>query len=354
MTTRQNDGQREALRALLGLRRAVWDAGISADSTGTAPGGKAYKYNSLPALIQKTWPLCHDHGFVVGWEFGKDSDGPDGVMLCNLIHVETGHKFSHGVPWCAQPVPVLLSRDDATHLVMTPGWAQSLRQKGSPIQSLGASLTFVRRYSLEMALGIAVEKDGDGAAATESPSPPRITEDQVKVLRAAAQRLPNEVARARTAQVQQQHGCHLHHLPPQAFGQVLAVFEAPVTAVAVPTAAPLPSADVGMAEEVASIDADPPAVSTSPPTFDPSTAPPPGSPPGSLTVAQLETLRNEVQKLPAGGVEIQRILALGAELSPTGAMDALPSRHVAQVLQAIRSEQELVVKATADNDEIPF
>ena len=68
----------------------------------------------------------------------------------------------------------------------------------------------------------------------------------------------------------------------------------------------------------------------------------PGSPPGSLSVAQLDTLRREVQKLPPGGEGVQRILALGAELSPTGAMDALPARHVPQLLQAIRAEQELV------------
>jgi len=104
-------------------------------------GSYSYAYTDLAGVLGAVRPVLAVHGFAVVQPVATDSGSV--VVWTELVH-RTGERF---------PSPAL-----------------SMRQPDGA-QALGSLLTYLRRYSLLAALGLATEDD-DGKAASSSSSPP--------------------------------------------------------------------------------------------------------------------------------------------------------------------------------------
>jgi len=125
-----------ALGALADLKR---DRTATVETRGG--GSYSYAYTDLAGVLGAVRPVLAAHGFAVVQPVATVP--PDVVVWTELVH-RTGERF---------PSPAL-----------------SMRQPDGA-QALGSLLTYLRRYSLLAALGLATEDD-DGRAATSSSSPP--------------------------------------------------------------------------------------------------------------------------------------------------------------------------------------
>lgn len=107
-------------------------------------GPRKYKYTDLATLDSLVDPALREHGLVCRW----DVTCKDGVLNvgCDVVNVETGD-IGHR---CLLQFPI---PDD--------------------VQRFGSILTYLRRYSKAIALGVASEDDDDGAGASKQAQPAR-------------------------------------------------------------------------------------------------------------------------------------------------------------------------------------
>lgn len=103
----------------------------------TSKGRTYYKHERLTEdIMQKVEPVLAKNGLSVRWETGRDSG--DVVVKCIIAH-EMGHS-------------------DATPLQAPPDTSGGK----NPVQAVGSTVTYLQRYTLKAALGLAATDDTDG------------------------------------------------------------------------------------------------------------------------------------------------------------------------------------------------
>lgn len=103
----------------------------------TSKGRTNYNYEDLASIAQVIDPILSRNG--LSYRFRTKQDGRTVVVTCIISHVR-GHR-------------------EETEL---PGAADETGNKNS-IQAIGSTVTYLQRYTLKAALGIAVSNDTDGA-----------------------------------------------------------------------------------------------------------------------------------------------------------------------------------------------
>jgi hypothetical protein len=103
----------------------------------TAKGRTAYKYANLGSIVQEITSLLGKHNLSASWETSQTDKG-DIVVTCHITHSE-GH------------------REDVT----LRGPADESGNKNR-IQAIGSTVTYLQRYTLLAALGLATGEDEDG------------------------------------------------------------------------------------------------------------------------------------------------------------------------------------------------
>lgn len=130
----------------------------------SAKGRTRYLYEGLDDVLDAVRPALAKHGLSIHWHL----DEADGQMIVTC-HVE--HQDGH-----ARTNTLSAPRDESG-------------QKNL-IQSKGSTITFLQRYTLKAALGLAASLDDDGRASGATPGAPasseRISAEQVAALMALA------------------------------------------------------------------------------------------------------------------------------------------------------------------------
>jgi hypothetical protein len=104
-------------------------------------GGKAYKYEDLADIAEDVDEKLSNHGLSYRWETVEGADGRLWV-ICVVSH-SGGH------------------REAAHKLPLKPDMSGSKNE----VQALGSAITYLQRYTLKCALGLAAAKDDDAHAA---------------------------------------------------------------------------------------------------------------------------------------------------------------------------------------------
>jgi len=131
----------------------------------TKSGGRMkFSYTPLGEIMTAIYPLLGKHGLSVRHEMVVDKDGKDGIVAI-LTHGTT-HR-------CAEVVEVREAGGE-TIKKFNSYFENEIRsgivpvQRGGEIKEVGAAITYARRYSLTMVLGISSEDDTDIALISES------------------------------------------------------------------------------------------------------------------------------------------------------------------------------------------
>lgn len=121
-----------------------------------------YKYEQLPDVMAAVDGPLSENGFSYDW---KTEDLPDGRIrvTCVVTH-EAGHSRSNSL---------------AGH----PNDTADAKANMNGLQRMGGAVTYLQRYTLKAALGIAAEKDTDAAASVGPELAMTITADQFQELR---------------------------------------------------------------------------------------------------------------------------------------------------------------------------
>lgn len=111
----------------------------------TLKTGGSMKYSFLPlSVIQKTIdPILSKHGLAYRWE-QEESEGKIKIT-CVVSHI--------------------LGHSERTYLTAPADTSGSK----NAIQSIGSTVSYLKRYTLEGALGLSSDKDDDGAKVTKKP-----------------------------------------------------------------------------------------------------------------------------------------------------------------------------------------
>jgi ERF superfamily len=129
----------------------------------TERGRTHYRYEDLQSVTEALSPPMAKHGLSFRWR--TVSDGPDKVTVSCIISHRAGHSEENS----------LSARHD------TSG-------NKNPIQALGSAVTYLQRYTLKAAVGVAAATDDDGQSATpdlpDYPRPPRQTDPETMAGRA--------------------------------------------------------------------------------------------------------------------------------------------------------------------------
>lgn len=129
-------------------------------------GKTNYAYEDLAAVTRTIDPILSKHG--LSYRFRSTQDGPTVTVACILSHRDG---FSEETS---------LSANNDT----------SGNKNG--IQAIGSAVTYLQRYTLKLALGLAAAQDGDANGADPDE---RISEDQLNDLIETADRLDVDKAR---------------------------------------------------------------------------------------------------------------------------------------------------------------
>jgi hypothetical protein len=125
-----------ALAEALVAAQAELPCAIPRDANGELNGGRSYKYLTLDKLIEATRPILTKHGLTL-------TQWP--------TMVERGEGMVPGLS------TVLLCTADDSRIDFT----MPLYVSDKSMQSLGAAITYARRYAWQSVLGIAAEEDTD-------------------------------------------------------------------------------------------------------------------------------------------------------------------------------------------------
>lgn len=106
----------------------------------TARGRTNYDYEDLAGIADQVDPILTRHG--LSYRFKSEQTGEAGsVKVTCIISHERGHR---------EETSLSASRDETGNK--------------NPIQAMGSSVTYLQRYTLKLALGLAATKDTDGAS----------------------------------------------------------------------------------------------------------------------------------------------------------------------------------------------
>ena len=125
--------------------------------------GYNYKYCSLQDLIRRVRPILNPEGiFFIQRMTIEDKDDYQNSLTTDLYGKQKGYK---AIPilkvriWL--PHTKLEETEKKEQLEKNGGYTQKITY-GNSAQALGSEITYVRRYSLYVALGILPEEDKDG------------------------------------------------------------------------------------------------------------------------------------------------------------------------------------------------
>lgn len=103
-----------------------------------------YKYAELPDILEAIKPVLYNHDFFVRWSCSPPVSAGSVTVTCHLVH-QSG--------WQEQA---------------TLSGVADLSGKKNEVQAIGSVVSYLKRYTLELVLGIAASKDDDGAASGPS------------------------------------------------------------------------------------------------------------------------------------------------------------------------------------------
>jgi hypothetical protein len=126
----------------------------------SAKGRTAYNYANLGSIVQEISAILGKHQLSASWS--TDQKGPDVTVTCNITHV-AGHRES----------------------VTLTGPIDESGNKNR-IQAVGSTVTYLQRYTLLAALGLATGEDDDGRQGAEPGKPP-VSQPQAKSATASTQ-----------------------------------------------------------------------------------------------------------------------------------------------------------------------
>lgn len=122
----------------------------------SAKGRTSYKYANLGSIVQEITHILSKYNFSASWE--TQQDGKSIGVTCHVTHAH-GHRES--VALCAQP-------DESGN-------------KNS-IQAVGSTVTYLQRYTLLSALGLATAEDDNDASPQSSSRKPTVQPPKEKSL----------------------------------------------------------------------------------------------------------------------------------------------------------------------------
>jgi hypothetical protein len=127
--------------------------------------GPKYRFEDLAEIAQTVDPILSRHGLSYRYRVASPINAP--VTVTCVVSHRAGH---------CEETTLTAGRDDG------PG--------RNAIQQVGSTITYLQRYTLKAALGLAVSHDDDGKASEQAepeatPPPGSITQDQVDFLRDA-------------------------------------------------------------------------------------------------------------------------------------------------------------------------
>lgn len=125
----------------------------------TGKGRTNYQYEDLASIMNVVGPILSSHGLSVRYRTSAEPNNPIAVT-CIISH-RMGHSEEN---------TLMAGRDDSGN-------------KNS-IQAIGSTVTYLQRYTLKAALGLAAAADDDGAKGDQTTDDAqRITEAQASVIR---------------------------------------------------------------------------------------------------------------------------------------------------------------------------
>lgn len=128
--------------------------------------GPKYRFEDLAEIARTIDPILGEHGLSYRFKVSSEVNQP--VRVTCVVSHRAGH---------FEETTLTSGRDDG------PG--------RNAIQQIGSTITYLQRYTLKAALGLAASHDDDGSASERTrpveyvPSPGSITEDQAANLREA-------------------------------------------------------------------------------------------------------------------------------------------------------------------------
>jgi hypothetical protein len=147
-----NEARRE-YDAAIALARARIKPTIKTREASFGSGKAAYKYEDLSDIATDVDPILAEYGLSYRWEAAHE--GSVMTVTCIVSHAR-GHRERSSLP----------GRPD------TSG-------SKNEIQALGSAVTYLQRYTLKLALGLAAAKDDDAhAVSAAKPTSPPISDAQ--------------------------------------------------------------------------------------------------------------------------------------------------------------------------------
>jgi hypothetical protein len=141
-----NTARKEYVQAMSDFKKEAPPAIVKhskVDFPSRGSGGRtSYNYANLGDVVQQITPLLAKHGLHAAWETATPKDGPI-TITCHVTH-SAGHRES----------------------VALSGPADNSGNKNA-IQAIGSCVTYLQRYTLLAALGLATMEDDDGRGGPE-------------------------------------------------------------------------------------------------------------------------------------------------------------------------------------------
>jgi hypothetical protein len=129
------------------------------DFTGRTGVRTHYKHEDLGEIARTVDPILAKHG--LSYRFRTTSAVNEPVSVTCIVSHRDGHSEEN---------TLLGPRDESGNK--------------NAIQSVGSTITFLQRYTLKAALGLAAAADDDGKASSDEPKADTISEDQIAELQA--------------------------------------------------------------------------------------------------------------------------------------------------------------------------
>lgn len=124
----------------------------------SARGRTHYRYEDLSAVVEALTPVLAEHGLSFRWR--TRSDATTVFVTCILSHAE-GH---------SEETELCCRHDDSGNK--------------NPIQAIGSAVTYLQRYTLKAAIGIAASEDDDGQSAAQRKPPEKTLEQRREAVHA--------------------------------------------------------------------------------------------------------------------------------------------------------------------------
>lgn len=136
---------------------------VGFDSKKAGAARTDYRHEDMGAIARTIDPILSKHG--LSYRFRTSSQPNEPISVTCIVSHRLGHSEENSL---------MAGRDDSGN-------------KNS-IQQIGSTITYLQRYTLKAALGLASASDDDGKSADASQALPTITDEQVKELLALIER----------------------------------------------------------------------------------------------------------------------------------------------------------------------